>query len=267
MRWWRGVVAQEFRQILAYRTDFWVTFIGQTVIQLVIARALWQSIFDAQGVTEMKGFTLGHITLYYILAPIGSRLLMGQGFGFMARDIYEGTFSKYLLYPLSFVQYKGLSYLTNSVFYSVQLIIISQLYYVFFQGGFPGVSTILNLLSGTALFFLASTAYLFLTMAVELISLWADNVWSLQVMLRFFTAFFGGGTIPLVFYPEWGLKIIKFTPFPYLVSLPIRTIMGDATRSEIIEGIFILGFWACVFRLLVFFVWKAGEKRYTGVGQ
>lgn len=267
MNWWRSIVSQELRRILAYRSDFWVTFIGQTVIQLFIARALWQSVFEAQGVREMKGYDLEQLTLYYILAPVGTRLLLGEGFGFLARDIYEGTFSKYLLYPLSFVQYKSLTYLTNSLFYALQLVLVTLAYFAFYRQALPNGDELLNLLAGTGLFFVAATSYMYLTMSIELISLWADNVWSLQVMLRFFTAFLGGGTIPLAFYPDWGLQLVKLTPFPYFISLPIRTIMGDAGAGEIAEGVLILAFWGLIFRLALHLLWKVGQKRYTGVGQ
>ena len=237
MKWWKGVVGQEIRKIIAYRSDFWVTFIGQTLIQLFIARALWNSIFESQGVSSMKGLDLNDMTIYYIIAPIGTRIIQGESFGFLFREIYEGTFSKYLLYPLSFVQYKTLTYMTNSLFFMLQLILIVTLYRFFYLGVAETFSSTLDLLAGSALFLLAAFVYVNLAMTVELISLWADNVWSLLVMLRFFMAFLGGGFIPLVFYPEWSLKIIHLTPYPYLISLPIRTIMGQTTGSEIAEGV------------------------------
>lgn len=267
MKWWSGVVFQEIRKILAYRSDFWVTFVGQTLIQLFIARALWQSVFEANGVSELKGYTLETLTLYYILAPIGTRILLGESFGFISREIYDGTFTKYLLYPLSFIQYKSLTYLTNSLFYALQLMIVTVLFYAFYMDAPFTFSTGLNLLAGTGLFLLAAVVYLSLGMTLELISLWADNVWSLMVMLRFFTSFFGGGFIPLTFYPDWARQLISLTPFPYLVSLPIRTMMGDASSAEILQGMGLLIIWWLIFRISVHLLWKYGQTRYTGVGQ
>lgn len=266
MNWWKSVVAQELRKILAYRSDFWVTFLGQTFIQLAIARALWQAMFEAEGVTSMNGYTLPMMTLYYLIAPIGTRMLTGQNIGFIANEIYEGTFSRYLIYPLSAFQYKTLTYLTNSFFFGVQLILLYSLYQLFFVEGSVGLLQISNLILGVGLFLFASFTYCMMVMCIELIALWADNIWSLVVMLRFATSFLGGGLLPLTFFPEWALSTLTYTPFPYLVSLPIKTIMGSSSTTDISFGLMMLTIWGFIFLCLSQLIWKRGQKVYTGVG-
>jgi ABC-2 type transport system permease protein len=264
MRWWHSVFSMELRKILAYRSDFWITFLGQTFIQLLIARALWKSVFEARGASSMEGFTLDMMTLYYLIVPIGTRMLTGENIGFLSREIYEGTFTRYLIYPLSVFQYKSITYLTNSLFYGVQLMILYMLYHVFYLGGSLG--NLPDLILGVGLFLVASMAYLMMAMLIELLALWADNIWSLMVMLRFFTTFFGGGFIPLDFFPSWAANILRWTPFPYLVSLPVRTTMGMSSLDDIANGFFILLSWCLIFMMGVKFIWSKGQKKYTGVG-
>lgn len=264
MNWWRHVVAAELRKILAFRADFWVSFIGQTVIQLLIARALWQSIFESSGNEVMKGFTLSSMTLYYLLVPIGTKILLGENIGFLSREIYDGSFNRYLIYPISFFQYKTLTYLTHSLFYGVQLILVFAGYYLI--SGEGSYEQFLHLSIGLFMLMIAAFAYLNLSIMVELISLWADNIWSLMVMLRFFCFFFGGAYIPLSFFPEWSKVILESTPFPYLISLPVRTIMGMASVSEMSAGIVVLSVWSLVFALGSRFIWSKGQYKYTGVG-
>jgi ABC-2 type transport system permease protein len=266
MRWWRHVMAMELRKIIAYRSDFWITFLGQTAIQLVVARALWQSIFEAQGVKEMQGYTLEMMQLYYLIVPIGMKIITGENFGFMAREIYEGTFTRYLLYPLSVFQYKTFTYMSYSLFYSVQLILLYMLYRVFVGEAPMNVQDVGNLLLGTGLFFLAAMAYVMMGMLIELLALWADNIWSVAVMMRFFTSFLGGAFIPLTFLPEWSQKIVVWTPFPYLVSIPARTVMGLTDLEEVAKAVLIILLWILVFMELVKLLWKKGEMKYTGVG-
>jgi ABC-2 type transport system permease protein len=266
MSWWRHVVAMELRKILAYRSDFWVTFLGQTLLQLVIARALWQSIFASKNVVVMNGLDLETITLYSLIVPLGTKMLMGENIGFLSREIYDGTFTKYLIYPLSFFQYKSLTYLTYSLFYGVQLIILYSLFKLTFTSSVFQLLDIQNLLLGVLLFFLAAVTYLMMAMLMELLALFADNIWSLMVMLRFFSAFFGGGMIPLVFYPEWALKILYLTPFPFMVSLPVRTILGQTSVTEIIQGAAVLILWSLFFMQGINLLWKKGQKSYSGVG-
>lgn len=266
MKWYRHVVAMEFRKLLAYRSDFWITFLGQTLIQLLIARALWQTIFSTQGVSEMQGFTLEMMTLYYLIVPIGMKILTGENIGFLAREIYEGTFTRYLLYPLSVFQYKTTTYLTYSLFYSIQLLLLYTLFRMFY-GDVPfTLIDVANLSLGVALFMIAALAYGLMALMLEMVAFWADNIWSLIVMLRFFTSFFGGGFVPLTFLPEWAQNLLVWTPFPYLISLPARTIMGLTTFEEVAKGVGILFIWILLFAQIVNLIWKRGQHKYTGVG-
>lgn len=262
MRWWRFVVASELRKILAFRVDFWVTFLGQILIQVVIARALWQNIFQESGKEVMEGYTLSSMTLYYLIAPVGTRILTGENIGFLSREIYDGTFNRYLVYPISFFQYKSLSYLTHSSFYAFQLCLIYCLYQLF-NGQVIEVS---SLLSGLVLFSLAAFAYAMIAIFIELIALWAENIWSLMVLTRFFCFFLGGALVPLSFFPTSMQKILSFTPFPYFLSLPIRTIMGQSSSTEVLTGMVVLILWGFFFRLMAKLLWNRGQYSYTGVG-
>lgn len=266
MKWWKHVLAMEFRKILAYRSDFWITFLGQTLIQLLVARSLWQMIFATNGVQEMQGYTIESMGLYYLIAPIGSRILWGENIGFLSREIYDGTFTRYLLYPLSFFQYKTVTYLSYSLFYSIQLFILFLLYRLFFTEMPYSFSEIIHLSQGIALFLLASVTFLLMSFAVEMISLWADNIWTLMIMLRFFTSFFGGGFLPLEFLPSWAQTILSWTPFPYLISFPIKTIMGRTLSQEMWTASLILSVWILVFTVVIHWIWSKGEKKYSGVG-
>jgi ABC-2 type transport system permease protein len=265
MNWWRFVVAAEIRKILAFRVDFWITFLGQTLIQLLIARALWQSIFESSGHDVMEGFTLPMMTLYYLIVPLGTRMLTGENVGFLSREIYDGSFNRYLIYPLSFFQYKTLTYLTYSCFYGLQMTLVFCIYQALQPDGLS-LALIFNLGAGLFLFLLASFAYLNLAMFIELISLWADNIWSLMVMMRFFCFFFGGSYIPLNFYPDWAQHILQFTPFPYLISLPVRTTMGITTFNEMSMGVLLLLTWSFIFMLAARWLWNKGQYKYAGVG-
>jgi ABC-2 type transport system permease protein len=266
MKWWRHIVAMELRKILAYRSDFWITFLGQTLIQLFVARSLWETIFATQGVQEMQGYTLEMMSLYYLIVPIGTRMLTGENIGFVAREIYDGTFTRYLLYPLSVFQYKTLTYLTYSLFYGIQLILLYSLYHlIFIRSPFTSID-FQNLLMGVGLFFFASITFVMMAFCIELISLWADNIWTLRIMLQFLISFFGGGFIPLSFLPNWLFEILKWTPLPYLISLPTRTILGLTSLAEINHGLLLLSFWMILFMCIVKMIWKKGELEYTGVG-
>jgi ABC-2 type transport system permease protein len=264
MKWWVFVVASEIRKILAFRFDFWVTFIGQSLIQIVISISLWKSIFHSHESQEMMGYSLQSIVLYYLIVPVGSKMLTGENIGFLSREIYDGSFNRYLLYPISFFQYKTLTYLTYSFFYGLQLVVIFLFYHILNTG--LQAEQLLNLLAGFIFFLLASAAYSQLAMTIELISLWADNIWSLMVMTRFLCFFFGGAYIPVDFFPEFLKDVLVFTPFPYLINLPIKATMGSARIEDLLSGMIALLVWTLLFHLGARLLWKKGQYHYNGVG-
>lgn len=266
MNWVRHVMAQELRKIMAYRSDFWITFLGQVFIQLFIAKALWGSIFESNNTTVMNGYSLDMMTCHYLLVSLGMKITSGENIGFLSREIYDGTFNRYLIYPISFLEYKISTYLTHSLFYATQLAIIFTLYLFFSRPDFIFNISFLSVLTGIGLFLLGATCFLMIATSIELLALWADNIWSLMVMLRFFAAFLGGGFIPLTFFPESIIKFLYLSPFPYLISLPINTIMGRSSIPEIVKGIAVLSSWIIVFYVIVKIIWKKGEKNYSGVG-
>lgn len=212
----------------------------------------------------MEGYTIGTMTLYYLIVPIGSKMLTGENMGFLSREIYEGTFNRYLLYPLSFFHYKTITFLTYSAFYGLQLALAFIGYQLLFNQF--TLNEFIHLSYGLFFFMIASFTYCNLSLFIELISIWADNIWSLMVMARFLCFFFGGAYIPLSFFPSSLQAVIHFTPFPYLISLPINAMMGKLHPQEMITGFFILLSWSFIFSWLSRRLWDKGQYTYSGVG-
>jgi len=256
--WIGSLISLEIRKILAYRSDFWISFVGQVLIQFLIAKSFWTAIFESKGVQEINGFSLELMTSYYLIMPIANKVLTGENIGFLSREIYDGTFSRYLILPLNFFKYKFTTYLTHSCFFILQLLIVlivsrTQLQ---FDALFFGLLTL----------FFGAITYFFMSITIELISLWADNIWSLMVMLRFLATFLGGSLIPLELYPSFIMNICLFTPFPYILSAPVRLIMGLDSTDVMLKVWGILFIWSASFFLISLLVWKKGQYRFQGVG-
>ncbi len=266
MSWPQRVVSTEIRKILAYRSDFWVNFMGQTLMQLFIARALWEAIFAANGATTMGGLTLAQMTLYYLLAPLTMKILMGENIGFLSREIYDGGLNRYLVWPLPPLGYKTLTYLTYSGFYIVQLVLLYGLArYLLVVEPFHW-SEALRLVLGIGYLLVAAVSYFCLMCLCEMVAFWADNTWTLGVMLRFIAGFLGGTFIPLSFFPDELRTVLEYLPFAPLVSGPINLILGRATPLESLQSFILMLLWLPLIFWAMKAVWKKGNLQYTGVG-
>ena len=264
--WIVQVYLMEIRKLITYRADFWVNFIGRTFFALVIAYYLWDSVYEVRGVTELKGFSLNKMVLYYLIVPLMFRIQQGETIGAISREIYDGNLNKYILYPLNYYLYKITTHLANSSFYFLQLIFLLIVYNVFLYDPsiyhFNAVHFLFFILALT----IASLTYFALNSISEMIAFWADNIWSLGVIIRYITLFFGGAMIPIAFFPEWAQDFLHYTPFPYLVHFPIQILFGQVDTMSFLFNITILLMWFSFFMLISNYLWHKGKYKYTGVG-
>lgn len=264
--WPLRVISTELRKILAYRSDFWVNFIGYSLLHLSISRALWQAIFSAQGVESMRGLDLAQLTLYYVLAPVSFKAMMGENIGFLSREIYEGGLNRYLVWPLPPLGFKLLTYLTYSGFYLAQMVLLYLIARFIVVPDPISTTELLRLGCGTGLLLIACVTFFHLMALCEMASFWFDNSWTLGVMLKFGSYFLGGILVPLTFYPPTLQRVVSYLPFAPMVSVPVNFILGHVDAAGAWNGLALLLVWLVVLHLLVRLVWQRGNLRYTGVG-
>lgn len=263
---YKSIFLMELRKIITYRSDFWINFIGRTFFTITLAYYLWDSIFSSLDVKELNGYSIDKMILYYLFAPLVFRIQQGSDIGTMSKEIYEGGLNKFLLYPMSFYAFKLTTYITHSFFYLLQLILIIGIYEIFFHNPVIFTMTSIKVLMFMPAILLCSLCYFLMTSIVELIAFWADNIWSLNVIIRFVVAFFGGVFIPLSFFPESFIDIINLTPFPYLINFPMQILTGSISVLAFTYSISILIAWCLAFAVISATVWNRGKYKYTGVG-
>lgn len=264
--WLRSIFTMELRQIITYRADFWVNFVGNASITFILAYFLWSGIFEANNTDHLNGFSMKDIVLYYLIVPQLFRIQQGSGIGSIAREIYEGSLNKYLLYPVNYYAYKIVIYFAHTSFYILQLFLVMFLYWI--VTGSEGVlefSALQLLLFIISMYFIA-LLYFSISSISEFIAFWADNIWSLGVIIRFVVSFLGGALIPLSFFPSWAQSMLYKTPFPYLISFPFETLTKPLNINLYLENILIIIAWTTLFMVTSYFVWTKGKYKYTGVG-
>jgi len=268
-RYVSAIFSLEIRKTLSYRVDFWMHFLGSVFIGLLIAFFLWKAIFDYNQAQTMGGFSFHALMLYYLLIPMTLNIIMPSGshwIGFISKEIYEGTLNRYLVYPVSFLNYKIISHFSESFIAVIQLVITFSLYLIIFDLPSDYQISLNGTLLATVSVLFSILMYFHLGACIEMIAFWADNIWSLMVMLRFMITMLGGVFIPLSFFPESFQNVLNTLPFPYLVYFPVQTFLGKVSFEIWLNGIAITLFWGVFFFALSKVMWKMGTKKYTGVG-
>lgn len=268
--WLRHVLSLELRKAISYRTDFWAQFLGTLATEVVVAYFLWRAIYAASGQAKIGGYTFSAMMTYYVLMPLVSRVVRGSDIGFISPEIYDGSLTRYLVYPMSFFGYKYLSYLAQSLIAVAQLVAMVVLFRLLVRRatglGFAEEVTAPSLLLGIAAS-LASASLYFATMAVvEMVAFWNDAIWTLLVIMRFSAQLLGGGLVPLSLFPKGLRDGLAYSPFPYMLSFPARVLMGETGAGFLMTGMLACAAWSALFMMFARALWQRGSYQYTSVG-
>lgn len=260
------VFTLELRKVLAYRVDFWIQFLGAFLVQFAVAYYLWNSIFEAGGLTGIGGYTFQTLMLYYVLAPLVGRAVRGNEAGDAAQDIYDGSLTRYLIYPVSYLAFRFTADLAHTALFLTQCLVALLLFsWLYPEAGISAISgqswgmTLGAIVVGTALHFMMITF-------IELVAFWADNVWSLVVIERFITGLLGGSMLPLSLFPDAVRVVLEWLPFRFLISFPVQCCMGQVTPEAWGVGMLTALGWTGIFWIGFRLLWWRGLLRYTGVG-
>jgi ABC-2 type transport system permease protein len=264
--WVPHVLSIELKKAFSYRVVFWVQFLMGTGTELAVAYFVWKAVYDARGANVIQGFTFHGIVFYSLFASFASKLTRGNDRGYVSQDIYDGSLTRYLLYPLAFFPYKYVTHLTQQLLGATQLLIAFAALWLALRTTGGHAITAASFLAGLVTCLLTGYVHFVMASCLELVAFWQDVIWNLMVMLRFCLSLLGGAMIPLSFFPEWGRHVALLTPFPALVSFPARTFLGQVGPREWLLSAALLAAWGVAFSLLLRWIWGRGTRQYSGVG-
>lgn len=259
------IVALEARKRMSYRADFWLKAFGGLGAMVLISYFVVSAIFAESGRSEVGGFDLRGLLFYYLAMALIHRLVTGseleQG---IATDIYEGSLTRYVLYPLSYAPAKFAEQV-GSVFPALVQSALFGLWMPWLFGWPEGVSAA-SLAMGAAAIALANVLHFFLSWSIQSVAFWADNVWSLVAANRFVSRILGGLLVPLDLFPGTLRQGLEFLPFRYLYQFPVDAVLGRLTAAQFAQGTAISLVWCGVLGAAAHLVWRRGLRQYTGVG-
>jgi ABC-2 type transport system permease protein len=264
MTWWLKFYLTDLKRSFSYRVEFWLGLVGNVASQFAVAYFVWQSIFESQGVTTMKGFTFSTLMAYYLLAPMVERLVQGGDWGQISRDIYEGSLNRYLIYPVSFFGAKLMGHLANSTIGLAQMLVMFAVLWASGMADFHFVPSLV--LAAIGVMACAILVQFAIHACLEQLAFWADNVWSLLVMSRMILHLAGGALLPLTFFPKEVLAVFHFFPFRCFIDLPTRLLLGQSNLQEAFEGMGLALVWAALLAGCAHWLWRRGMLRYSGAG-
>ena len=247
---------------LNYKINFLILMVVPVLVFFFIKYNLWLSIYAVHPHKEIQGYSLSRMIEYQFWILIFEFFVRSHFFGTnISRDIRMGKISVFLLYPFSFISYQLSLFLSDKL---IQLFIgVFSLLLAVVLGWIDLPSTKVLFQAGVFVF-MVSAFWFFTQLIIGFFAFWLEETWSINVSIRFISAFFSGSIIPLDLYPEIMAKILMWTPFPYLTYIPVKILIGES--MSVGSSFFILFVWLLVLFFFVQLIWKKGLKLYTGAG-
>ena len=239
---------------------------------LFIEYQIWTLIFNSNeySTIEMSGVS-GGFTFEQLIVFIFISIIVGQlksswvTSSQMIFEIRQGLINKYLIRPVSYFWYHFMMFVgMNSLYFIVYMSLL-----VLFLFLYPGmifqtsISVIGFLITLSLSIYLSYCIYFIMVCC----AFWFGEVRSIVVAYNLGMLMISGQYIPIRLFPEEVLRIIQWTPIPYLVDLPVSIATGLIHKSEWINEIGFGCIWCFILTAICYIIYRYGIKNYEAYGQ
>lgn len=262
----KAIFKMEIRSILAYRFSFWINFFGTTFGQLGLSYFLWKSIYGDNILKTIGGMTFQMMILYSLLASMTLKTVQGMQHLDINQDIFDGGLNKYIIFPISYFHFKWIQQITHALSHVLQLFIGITFFAILIGMPHEYKFKALNFFYFLVNMIIATSLFAAMESIMEMMAFWADNVWSLSVLLRFIINLLSGAWLSLTLFPTWAQNALSYLPFKGMVYSPVKILMNDIPFKEWCQSQLVMLIWFCIFSFVVKKIWNSGNLRYTGVG-
>lgn len=258
---------------LAYKAQI-VMWIIISFVEVFFVLFLYEAIYrnSPGGMSSViNGFTFNEMVLYMITSFLFS-FVMGAGDTAynIYTDIKEGTIANTLTKPVSYRLRHLFTYIGMFALEFVVIILpfMGIVYGIFIGFGLLKVTApefALNALFFVIFSILAGFINDAISYFVGMLVFYTDHLFGLNMMRNTLQGFLGGKMIPLSYMGIMGV-VFSYTPFAFLNSVPVLTIMGKVDYLSILIYISIALLWIFVIELANHLMFNRAIKKITVQG-
>jgi ABC-2 type transport system permease protein len=255
----RALVAITIAEIAEYRAMAFIWMMAGTLP--LIMMFVWMS---AAGDGEVAGYGAADFARYFMLAFLVGQVTQVWVIWALDEEIRLGRMSIQLVRPIDPIwTHIAHNLVANGTRLPIALAVaLIGLALGGAIGGIPWERAPLFVLSLVGAWLIAFN----LNYALGLLSLWTDRAIALESWYYVVATVLAGQLFPLDLLPDGFRQVVAFTPFPYIVNLPIEIMSARVAAGEVAAGIAIQWLWAAAFIAAHRLIWRLGLRRYGAVG-
>lgn len=220
----------------------------------------------SQNKVAIGPYSIPQLYSYFIVGYIVRAIVFSTRTADLGGQISSGDISQWLVKPLGviklFMARDLVDKLFNLAFMSIEFTIILAIIR-------PPliIPSVVQTLSFSFLLIIATILFFVYSLLISIITFWSDQAWSSRFLFGVVLInLLSGQFIPLNLLPPIFLKILNFTPFPYLYYYPVLVWIGQVNSSEIItlalQGLCVLLSLSGLCAIL----WQKGLQKYQSYG-
>jgi len=245
----------------AYFIDFLFRLAGFPVY-IAIVYFLWKVILENSSLT---GISLGFLVTYYTtMYAVRNIVEQWEIPGKISNDVRQGHMVVPLTKPISYRSYLFWQSALNSIFFLVLYALILFALSIVFHMTFTSDPLIILLFFISMIFAFMMNFAMFFTIGLS--AFWMEENNGIVRMFMSVTSFLSGAWIPLDLLSGTLKDIALLSPFSLTSYFQVSILQGKLSLEQIIPEFALMIVWTLIFFLVAKFVWKLGERRYTGYG-
>ena len=260
MRKYTSIMVIELKNTLAYTGDTWLTAVF-SVFSVILAYLLWSAVFG--GSATFNGFTLPQMVTYYLLSGIMLPLTESNGILYdFSEEIKNGSYSKYMVKPISPLGYFLTLSLARALFPLVTSATVLLLAMAAFSGYFEALNY-MNVLKAVPIVFLGTILSMTLGYIIAMATFKLTDIGFIFALQSVITSLLAGALIPL--HMLFGGGAAKWLPFSYTVYYPVMLCMGKSD-IPLYKAMGIVSFWILALTAVALVLQKRASRTFEGVG-
>ena len=261
MKKYLSIFSITLQEYFVYRLNMFMWRVRQVFVFL-LPYFLWRAVLGGGG--DIYGYDFGSIMTYLFGTTILRSLVMGSRTVDLGWMINSGMLTIPLMRPFNMFGFlltrDAADKLFNLSFMFIEIPLILLVFRppVFLQANpYTLVITLVSII-------FAIMIYFFINIIFGSLGFWTRDVWAPRFLLMVILEFATGAMFPLDMLSNLWQNVLLWTPFPYLLFIPLRIYLGSSKTIMYLIGQFI---WVILLYLLARYVWKRGLLRYEAEGR
>jgi ABC-2 type transport system permease protein len=218
----------------------------------------------AAGGGSVGGLTRDEFIVYYLIFIVVNQLTYSQTEWTVGMTIWDGSFSRLLLYPISPIYNTLANEIAGKAVFLTFVIPVTLGLALLLR---PEVSFApANVALFVPALLLAWMLRFLWGYWIALLAFWTDRLDGLLSLQNALNFILSGEVAPLALLPPFLQTVAMVLPFRYMIGFPVELVTGQLTPSEIATGFAMQLGWTLISFLLYRLVMHKGLQQYTAVG-